>query len=135
MINRLHNLFNSLGKWLILPFITVTAVIFILTLMPSDSVSNRMIFSYDKIGHGLAFGAWTLTLALMLTYSFNKKPNFSMLLIYGLLFGLVTEIFQRLFPINRSFETLDVAADLVGIVFAALIFRWLLGHLVKDATI
>ena len=132
---RLHNLFKMMGKWLILLFIIVTAVIFFFTLMPSDSVSNRMIFSYDKIGHGLAFAAWTLSLALMLTYSFNKTPNFTKLLIYGLLFGFVTEIFQRLFPINRAFEILDVAADLVGIVFAILLFRWLLGHLVKDATI
>ena len=58
-----------------------------------------------------------------------------MLLLYGLLFGLITEIFQRIFPINRAFEILDVAADLVGIVFAAMIFRWLLGHLVKDAAV
>jgi len=135
MINRLHNLFNMLGKWLILLFIIVTAVIFFFTLMPSDSVSNRMILSYDKIGHGLAFAAWTLSLALMLTYSFNKTPNFSMLLIYGLSFGLVTETFQRLFPINRAFEMLDIAADLVGIVFAAMVFRWLISHLVKETTI
>lgn len=135
MINKLHYLFKTLGNWLILVFILITVVIFSLILLPSDSVSQNLIFSYDKIGHALAFGAWTFSLAIMLTYSFNKRPNFLSLFISGLLFGIITELLQKLFPINRAFELLDLVADIFGIVIAGLLFQRLLRHLVKKAII
>lgn len=118
MIKRLHFLFVN-HTWIHpLLFILLTGVILYLSLLPSDSISPNLIWSYDKLGHGLAFGAWTVSFALILTYTFGKNPSFIILLIPGLAFGILTEVLQHYLPINRYFELLDLAADLTGIVLA-----------------
>ena len=41
------------------------------------------------------------------------------------LYGLMIEVIQKYFTANRSFELLDVAADTIGALMGALIFRFI----------
>lgn len=88
----------------------------------------------DKIVHFLMFFQYPIVCWLMLVY--NKATNifhthiFSAILITGLTFAALTEVAQQVLTSYRSPESMDLVADMIGIV-AGCTFVFLLRRQLK----
>ena len=89
----------------------------------------------DKIAHFLMFFAYPATGWLMLTYNKTLKMRqgfiFPALLITGLLFAAFTEAAQGYLTSYREADTMDFAADAIGIFSSTLLIWALQKHLKK----
>ena len=73
----------------------------------------------DKIGHFFIFG----TLALFLNLILDFKKIFFVFAGSGIIFLLAfTEEFSQIFFENRTFDLMDLTADILGIFFLTFIF-------------
>lgn len=101
----------------------LTALMLVLTLMPSDFIGESQIWSYDKLGHILMFGSWTFILGLYMQLS-TAAPTINIWSIFaiGVSFGLLIEILQHLLPLNRHADPIDFLVDTLGCLLAV----WLL---------
>lgn len=74
----------------------------------------------DKIAHAILYGI----MAYLLNYGLNGKRWFrieiGMLLVMS--FAFVEEVSQLYFP-SRTFDWFDIAADVVGVILATVIYR------------
>lgn len=91
-----------------------------LTLMPTDVLGDNKIWNYDKLGHMVLFGGWTLTLGL-----YNQIGNFPIPKLnkwsiggLGITFGLLIEVLQYALPLNRHADPVDFAFDILGCLLA-----------------
>lgn len=92
-------------------------MVLVISSLPGSSV-NQPIRHLDKLAH---FGAFFLLSTLLLfAYKFSKPLTFTALIM--VLFGLLIEVIQIYVP-YRVFSMRDFAADLLGIVFALIVFR------------
>lgn len=109
-------------------FISTTAGILVLTLLPTESLGPSSIFSFDKIGHFFIFFIWTFLFAL--SVATFKKRNTPLLFIFlaGSFFGISTEVLQYLAPYGRSASFLDAIADFAGSLTAVLLLKYLQNH-------
>lgn len=48
---------------------------------------------------------------------------FTRILAYGALFGILTEVYQHVMPISRSFDPFDIVSDFVGLFIGVFTFR------------
>lgn len=94
-----------------LVFSVAVIVVFILTMIPLSDVPT--IVSYqDKVEHAVAF------FGLMLL-GWAGWPNRTLRLALGLVaYGLLIELCQHFFTVNRFGEALDWLADSVGVALA-----------------
>ncbi|SMO43141.1 VanZ like family protein [Gracilimonas mengyeensis] len=69
------------------------------------------------------FGAWSFLYGIVRFFRGHLKLY--PVLIWGTIFGLSVEILQHFLPTNRSFELMDLAADLAG-TFVAIGILYLL---------
>jgi VanZ family protein len=88
-------------------------------LIPADQLSKAKIMSYDKLGHALLFGSWTL-LYLQLRFptsvgNINVASYWKSGLL-GTVFGGAMELLQLSLPIMRSASWADWVADIIGVV-------------------
>ena len=72
----------------------------------------------DKTHHVLAF----FILGVLLSFAYEMKYRYTFLFL--LLYGVFIEVSQ-LFAINRCAEVMDVFADLIGIVIAITLYKFL----------
>jgi len=86
------------------------------------NIFSKIVFSHYTL-HFFGFGI----LSFLLAWGYHKKKSSSLLKKAGLLtlfFGLIIEVYQIFLP-YRSFSTLGLAVDCVGVVFALWLF-WLI---------
>ncbi len=105
-------------------FVLWTILMLALTLLPSNTLPDVKIFSYDKIGHFGMFGGWTFFLGLyMIVYKQKAHINLILLMMTGILFGVLIEVLQYLLPSNRTASLGDVIANSLGCLTAALLLH------------
>ena len=90
------------------------------------------IWDYDKLGHFLMFGVWTFLYGLNQAMRKKKKPNLWTVFILGSAYGLLIEVLQFIIPTNRSPETLDFIADMIGSALAILPLNILLNRIFES---
>ncbi len=78
--------------------------------LPGQSLQRFSMFTPDKIWHVGSF----LILALLWL---RVYPTAGIrILLYGALFGILTEVYQHVMPIGRTFDPFDVVADVGGLL-------------------
>tara|TARA_B100001121_G_scaffold151103_1_gene132172 strand:+ start:449 stop:820 length:372 start_codon:yes stop_codon:yes gene_type:complete len=97
----------------------VMAIIFFLSHQPRVMDGLPHITGLDKLLHCMAY--FTLAISWILALSKNKISYLkSKTFVFSMLFALSDEFHQTFVP-TRSFEVLDLVADLVGIFLALLL--------------
>jgi VanZ family protein len=124
---KTHLLYSFLQRndyLLIVGIIALTLVTLTLTLVPAEMLSQNKIWSYDKVGHMLLFGGWTLLLGLYHNISQQNTTNFWIIFIIGLSFGILIELLQYSLPsINRHADIYDVLFDAIGCLVAIFVLK------------
>jgi len=119
------NIFSSIYSFLsdhsyLLPIgvITLTLGMLLLTLLPADVMGENQLWSYDKLGHAVLFGSWSLSVGLY--YQIHKSKAVKLWIIFasGTTFGLLIEILQYALPVNRQGDPVDFLFDLLGCLIA-----------------
>jgi VanZ family protein len=101
-----------------------TLGILIATLYPSSSSFSINIWEYDKLGHFLMFFVWTFLYGLYRATKKNGAPNLWIVFFLGSFYGLMIELLQFIVPTNRSPETYDLIADVLGSLGAIILLKF-----------
>lgn len=80
-----------------------------------------MFAGIDKVMHLSIFAF--LGFSILMSY---KQIKFYHFLVIVFLYGLATEVLQEVMHMGRSFELLDILADILGAVLGFLLYRLLL---------
>lgn len=128
MINNILRFLESRTFIISFGLISLTVVTLLLTLLPVEYIAQNKIFSYDKAGHLLIFGSWTLLLGLYRIFNKQSKPSLWTIPLWGVLFGIFIEVMQYLLPVNRNADLVDVGYDLAGCLLAYGLLRFFLGR-------
>lgn len=102
-----------------------TLAILVATLYPFGKSLPLDIWSYDKLGHFIMFGAWTFFYGLYRAAKKKGRPNLFIVFSLGSFYGLLIEFLQFVVPTNRSPETLDFIADMIGSLAAVLLLKFI----------
>lgn len=122
--NVFYSFLQSNNYLLVLGIITLTLITFALTLVPAEMLSKSEIWSYDKVGHMLLFGSWTLLLGLYHNISQESDTNFWIIFFLGLAFGVFIEFLQySIASINRHADIYDVLFDAIGCLLAIFLLK------------
>ncbi len=102
-----------------------TLAIFVGCSIPGNSLSHAFT-SRDKLLHVVIF--------MLFSYLW-RRVGYGVwgVLLAGIAYGLLTEIWQGVMPINRSFDSYDVFADAVGTVLGIGV-AWLVKTVVSSNT-
>lgn len=117
--NVIYSFLSRNSYLLTLGIIVLTLLMLALTLLPAETFSHHEIWSYDKIGHLLLFGSWTLLLGLYHNISRAGNTNFWVIFLIGTSFGILIELLQHSLPsLNRHADIVDVIFDTIGCLLA-----------------
>ena len=89
--------------------------------------------SIDKIGHLAVY--WMLTWLLIfasLKKSKNNSQVYTKALLISIFYGVCLELLQLLIFVTRSFEFLDIIANISGSYLGYLTFKHLIGKRLKN---
>ncbi|MDI9364523.1 MAG: VanZ family protein [Flavobacterium sp.] len=117
-----------------LPAIAYLAFTFYLFTLPGDEIPKldwEFPLKIDKLVHIGLF----LILVIGFTYPFKKsilnnfkrKKCFLYITLLGILYGVIIEIIQKYFIINRSFDLFDILSDSIGSCIGYLIASYWFG--------
>lgn len=95
--------------------IIVSTLIIIAVLIPGSNIPSVELIGFDKFVHITMFLSW----AVALKFDVSGLKSW-MVISFGLLFSLLTEILQ-LFVEGRSFDWFDMVADLGGLLIGVVI--------------
>jgi VanZ family protein len=100
-----------------------TVLIAVLCLVSLTNVPSIPIKSKDKYAHFVFY----FVLVLSWFFSFkNLSLNIKVkILCFAILYGIIIEVFQEIFTVNREADIFDVIANSFGAVVAYLIFPFL----------
>lgn len=88
---------------------------------PASQVPAVGIQSIDKIVHLVLFFVLGFLWMAALGMDLNKRT--AAVFITGLAFAVATELIQGILPVNREADSLDVLADLIGLVIGIGAYR------------
>lgn len=108
--------------------ITLTLGMLLLTLLPADAMGENKLWEYDKLGHAVLFGSWSLSVGLY--YQIHKSKAVKLWIIFtsGITFGLLIEVLQYSLPVNRQGDPVDFLFDVLGCLVAV----WLLKAILPE---
>lgn len=96
--------------------------------LPGEVLPEPLLLSYDKLIHLGVF----LGFGLLWQWAY---PHARMrILVAGVLFAVLSETYQHVMPINRLFSLADVAADLLGLAAALVVWPPLSRRMPGDAS-
>lgn len=101
-----------------------TVVVIVLLSYPSNSIPDFdiKIKGLDKLIHFILFFIAGLVWANAINNNYNDTKIFLYIFALGLVLSVMTELVQSLQIIGRTFELLDIIANLLGISFGVKIF-------------
>ena len=101
-----------------------TLLLILLSLIPVPDLGfpSFKLFEMDKLIHFIMYSIFIITWGLKIES--NKIKMFN-LIIYSILFGLFLEILQHLLPFGRFFDFGDFVANIIGVLFGAIILYYL----------
>ena len=107
-----------------------TSIVFAAILMPQKDIIAKPRFlieipNIDKIVHVILFGVFTFLLACTLRANhFTKKKLYTISIALPIALGFLTECLQKIFfeYIMRTFDWMDISADIIGCFLALVIF-------------
>jgi VanZ family protein len=87
--------------------------------------SLKDLFSSDKLGHTIAYGALTLSYYWGFHKSKDSIPQkwIAYIALGTAGYGILMEIVQYTFFPNRYFEVLDILANIMGIIISIVIYK------------
>lgn len=100
-----------------------------LSLKETISFTSHFFSFTDKILH---FGAYVLLTFLWGRYLMLLKPSYSLKKVLSIvagfliIYGIIVEVLQTELTKNRVGEIEDVVANVVGIIFGAIVFRYII---------
>lgn len=104
-----------------------SVTIFILLIIPGQEFSGAPRVPFlDKIIHIFLFGIQVLLWCRYINLSRTTPVlrNFLLVFFISCLFGIAMEFVQKYGVANRSFETEDIVADIIGSAMGWLIYRY-----------
>lgn len=105
-------------------FVLWTILMLVLTLIPSETMPDVKLFSFDKLGHLGMFGGWTFFLGLyVIVYKEKIEINLVLLLLAGIIFGGLIELMQHLLTGDRTASLGDFTANTLGCIVAYLLLH------------
>lgn len=112
----------------------ITIGMLLLTLLPANALGDNQLWSYDKLGHAVLFGGWSLSVGLY--YQIHKSKPVSLWIIFssGVIFGLLIEILQYALPVNRQGDPVDFLFDVIGCLIAIWLLRVIIPEKVKESS-
>lgn len=106
----------------------VFIILFLSTLQVPKIPGNRLINipHFDKLVH---FSLYFIGVSLWLFDYYKKKENwnrsiFIAIISWGILYGILMEILQKVVVQNRSGDFFDALANTIGVLTAFLLFRY-----------
>lgn len=113
-----------LSKWSISIPVLWAVCIAVMSLIPPSDIPVKSFPFQDKIGHLVVYAllAW-LTMWSFSRAALRVKP--AILVLSIMVYGLIMEILQYKFFPYRSFEILDIVANIIGSFGGYLIFKYL----------
>jgi VanZ family protein len=111
------------SKWP-LPLIIWSILLLFLTWYPKIEIPNLGFKAQDKAAHFMVFFILgLLSCRAFSKYEIKRMPDaVRVSLIFGASFGCIDEIVQIWIP-GRTFDPLDGLANIIGVLFAVLLFR------------
>lgn len=128
-ISSLYSFLSRNSYLLPLGVITLTIIMLLLTLLPSDFMGDNKLWSYDKLGHTVLFAAWCLFVGLYYQISMSITVKLWVIFVSGISFGLLIEILQYTLPVNRSAEPMDFLFDALGCLIAVWLLKIIHPHI------
>jgi len=110
--------------------ITLTLGMLLLTLLPADTMGENQLWEYDKLGHAILFGSWSLSVGLYYQIHKSKAVKLWIIFVSGTAFGLLIEVLQHVLPVNRQGDPVDFLFDVLGCLVAI----WLLKTILPEET-
>jgi VanZ family protein len=88
----------------------------------------------DKVFHALAYFLFTMLwfLVIYTIYKSSYKKAIKITLLFAFLFGILVEFLQHFLTLNRQGDLVDVFANTLGILFAALVVNYFISKTVKS---
>lgn len=121
--SSLYSFLSKNSYLLPLGVVSLTVILLLLTLLPSDFMGESTLWSYDKIGHMGLFASWCLTVGLYYQISRSTPIRPWLVFVSGAIFGLLIEILQYLLPLNRQADPIDFLFDIIGCLIAVWILK------------
>lgn len=122
-------LVKKLCTWKIIP-ITWTAITIFLLCIPGSAIPSAGVFAtegIDKVVHAILFGGIVLLWGFNLYFRRSEDQTWQRIIVRLTLFsvglGIGLEFLQRYYIPNRSFDGIDIIADITGAIAAAL-YHW-----------
>lgn len=126
--SSLYSFFAKNSYLLPLGIISLTLVTLALTLMPTEVMVDSKLWSYDKVGHMILFGSWSLILGLYFVIRRSSPVNLWIIFASGSAFGLLIEILQQVLPLQRQGDPIDFLFDVLGCLVAI----WILNKIIPE---
>ena len=109
---------------------TILAIIWTLAILAACSLPgnelpkiNFDLFEPDKIAHFILFFLFGL---LWLEAASENKKNWRILIaVFGILYAILTELYQSALPLGRTADPMDSLANLIGLFTAMGSYTWL----------
>lgn len=113
----------------ILPSLVWTALVVILSLVPSSNVSlhDIQIENVDKVAHFIMYTfmslLWVIALKRQNIYVGLRRYALQIIVFGTFSISVVIEFIQEYAVVSRSFEVLDLIANGIGCIFGIVLFK------------
>lgn len=113
-------------------------LIFIACSTPGEQLPPSPFFDFDKLVHLFFYGTLQLLLlrGFYLQYQFKmvRQHYLSIAFIFSAGYGILIEVLQGHVFRNRSFDLFDMAANIIGVILATIIWIFILKRRMKPKT-
>ncbi len=102
---------------------TIALLIFSLITIDLGGIESFAPSFGDKIFHFCAYALLTFTWFYTLSTQFNvqKSKAIAYISVSAILFGIIIEVFQKVFTNTRYFDVEDIAANVLGVLLTVLV--------------
>ncbi|MCK0129881.1 VanZ family protein [Flavobacteriaceae bacterium F08102] len=100
----------------------ITGVVAVLSFVSIKGLNPIKIENSDKIGHWLAYFTLGIT---WYVYALLHKKKIAVVFLILVGYGIIIEVCQGLFTLNRQFDVFDMMANTLGLALAWIIVSFL----------